>query len=423
MAKKKTAERPKHKPTRRQLSRWQKQKRSQRFIIGIGTSVIVVALALVIAGIYNQWYIPQAKPLKETVVEVNDIRFNMAYYIDTLDYQLAGISQQQVSLFLDIIAEGIQHNELIRQEALKLGVTVSDDEIDEEIKNNELPGNQAVRDITRTQLLVQKLKEGYFNDQVPLSVKHRYIMTMFLESESQADEIRDRLAAVEDFSQLAGELSLDGYTLEMNGDLGWKPQGVIDGLLLTSVLDEYVFSNPVSEAAVLVRDDEKIKDLGYWLIKVLERNEETGEANVRAMMLASEEEGQMIISRLSGGEEFATLAEEYSQVWSDEDGADIGWLAAGGASDVFDEFVFDSETELNVVSGPIRDESISTAGGYWLLKIPDGGVREISDDDRDLIIEKAMQEWLDSILEDPENILIIYLDEEMREFAISRFSG
>lgn len=57
------------------------------------------------------------------------------------------------------------------------------------------------------------------------------------------------------------------------------------------------------------------------------------------------------------------------------------------------------------------------------MKIPDGGVREISDDDRDLIIEKAMQEWLDSILEDPENILIIYLDEEMREFAISRFTG
>jgi len=423
LAKKKTAERPKHKPTKRQLSRWQKQKRRQRFIIGIGTSVIVVALALVIAGIYNQWYIPQSKPLKETVVEVNDVRLNMAYYIDTLDYQLAGIPQQQVSLFLDIIAEGIQQNELIRQEALKLGVTVSDDEIDEEIKNNELPGNQAVRDITRTQLLIQKLREGYFNDQVPLSAEHRYIMTMFLESESQADEIRDRLIAGEDFSQLAGELSLDGYTLEMNGDLGWKPQGVIDGLLLTFVLDEYVFSNPVSEAAVTVRDAEKTKDLGYWLIEVLERNEETGEARVRAMMLASEEETQMIISRLSGGEEFATLAEEYSQAWSDEDGADLGWLAAGGASDVFDEFVFDSETELNVISGPIRDESISTAGGYWLLRIPDGGVREISDDDRDLIIEKAMQEWLDSILEDPENILIIYLDEGMREFAISRFTG
>jgi len=423
LAKKKVAERPKHKPTRRQLSRWQKQKRRQRFIIGIGTSVIVVALALVVAGIYNQWYIPQSKPLKETVVEVNDTRFNMAYYIDTLDYQLAGIPQQQVLFFLDIIAEGIQQNELIRQEALKMGVTVSDDEISEEIKNNELPGNQAVRDITRTQLLVQKLKEGYFNDQVPLSVEHRYIMTMFLESESQADEIRDRLAAGEDFSQLAGELSLDGYTLEMNGDLGWKPQGVIDGLLLTSVLDEYVFSNPVSEAAVKVRDAEKTKDLGYWLIEVLERNEETGQAHVRAMMLASEEETQMIISRLSGGEEFATLAEEYSQAWSDEDGADLGWLASGGASDVFDEFVFDSETELNVVSGPIRDESISTAGGCWLLKIPDGGLREISDDDRDLIIEKAMQEWLDSILEDPENILIIYLDEEMKEFAISRFTG
>ncbi len=75
-----------------------------------------------------------------------------------------------------------------------------------------------------------------------------------------------------------------------------------------------------------------------------------------------------------------------------------------------------------MVSAPIRDENISTEGGYWLFKIPDGGIREISDEDRDLMIEKAMQEWLESLFDDPENTVVSYLDDEMREFAINKFS-
>ncbi len=422
MAKKKNIERPKRKPTKRQLSRWQKQKRRQRFIIGIGISVIIAALGLVWAGIYYQWYVPQEKPFKETVIEVNDTRFDMAYYIDALKYQLEGISPQQISFFLDIIAEGIQQNELIRQEALELGITISDTEVEEEIKNGELPDTRAVRDITRTQLLIQKLREGYFNEQVPVSTEQRYIMAMFLESEKQANEVRERLLAGEDFGQLAGELSLDAYTRENNGDLGWRPEGIINGLLLTSVLEEYVFSYPLGVVAVPVCDAEKTKELGYWLIEVLERNEETGEAHVQAMMLASEEEAQMIVSRLSNGEDFTELAGEYSQSWSGEDGADLGWLVEGDVSDAFSEFVFNPETELNTVSEPVRDEDISTERGCWLFKVPDSGVREISDEDRDVLIEQAMQDWLGSLLKDPENIVFNYLDEEMREFAINKFS-
>jgi len=422
LAKKKKIERPKHKPTRRQLSHWQKQKRRQRFIIGIGISVIIAALGLVGAGIYYQWYVPQEKPYKETVVEVNDTRFDMAYYIDALNYQLEGLSPDLISYYLDIIAEGIQQNELIRQEALELGITISDAEVNEEIKNGELPDNRAVRDITRVQLLIQKLREGYFNEQVPVSAEQRYIMAIFLESEKQANEVRGRLLAGEDFGQLTSELSLDAYTRENNGDLGWKPEGIIDGLLQTSVLEEYIFSYPVGAVVVPVRDVEKTKELGYWLIEVLERNEETGEAHVQAIMLASEEEAQMIVARLSDGEDFTELAGEYSQSWSEEDGADLGWLAEGDASDAFSEFVFNPETELNTVSELIRDEDISTEGGYWLFKVLDSGVREISDEDRDVLIEQAMQDWLESLLEDPENIVLSYLNDEMREFAISKFS-
>ncbi|UCE98131.1 MAG: peptidylprolyl isomerase [Dehalococcoidia bacterium] len=420
---KKRIEKPKRTPTKRQLSRWQKQKRRQRLIIGFGTSVVIMALGLLIAVIYFQWYVPQEKPFKETVIEVNDTLFDMAYYIDALNYQLAGLPSQQASFYLDIITEGIQRNELIIQEAMEMDITVSDDEIDEELNSRELPRNQAVKDIIRTQLLVQELREGYFNEQIPVSAEHRYIMALLLESETQANDVRNRLVAGESFSQLAGQLSMDSYTKEKSGDIGWKPQGILNELLVTSLLEDYIFSYPVGDFVVPVYDAEKLKNLGYWIVEVLERNAETGEARVQAMMLSSEEEARVMLSRLSNGEEFTLLAEEYSQLWSDEDGADLGWLTEGSVSDAFDEFVFNTETEINKISEPIRDETMDTKGGYWLFKIPDSDFREISEEDRDLLIEQAMQEWLDLIVADPENIVISYLDEEMKEFAISKFSG
>lgn len=423
MVKKKKIEKPKHKPTRRQLSRWQKQKRRQRFIIGIGVSVILVALGLVWAGVYYQWYVPQQKPYQETVIEVNNSQFNMAYYIDAMNYRLEGLSSEYVSYYLDMIVESIQQGELIKQESAEMGITISDEEVDEEIKNSELPDNQAVRDTIGVELLIQKLEEGYFSERVPISAEQRHIMAMFMESEKQANEVGERLLAGEDFGQLAGEMSLDDYTRENSGDLGWRPEGIIDGLLKTSVLEEYVFGSQVGEVATPVHDAEKTKKLGYWLIEVLGRNEEMGEAHVQAILLASEEEAQMIASRLSGDEDFAELAEEYSQSWSEENGADLGWLVEDDISDTFSEFIFNSGIELNTLSEPIRDEGISTKGGCWLSEVLDSEIRQISDEDRNTLIEQAMQDWVESLIEDPENIIISYLDDEMREFAVSKFSG
>ncbi len=89
MAKKK-AEKPKHELTKRQLSRWQQQKRRQRFILSSGILVIVAVLAVVGIGVYNQWYTPEYKPLHETVIEVNDTKFDMNYYIKMLKFYERG---------------------------------------------------------------------------------------------------------------------------------------------------------------------------------------------------------------------------------------------------------------------------------------------------------------------------------------------
>lgn len=417
---KKRVEKPKHKPTKRQLSRWQRQKRRQKIILGIGISVVIAALGLVTAGVYFQWYLPEVRPFRETVIEVNDTKFNMGYYIDALKFHLGDQPPQYIQYFLDPVVESIQQNELIRQETLELGITVSDDEVKEKIKSDNLPDNQAVRDTIRAQLLIQKLRDEYFELQVPVSAEQRYVMAMFVESGSQADDIRGRLEDGEDFGEIAGELSLDSFTQMNNGDMGWRPSGVLNGLLNTSILDDLIFGYQVEILSHPIYDSDKSKDLGYWLVQVLEKKAEPEEAHVQGIMLASEEEAQTVISRLETGEDFVELAEEFSQRWSDIDGADLGWLTPGGMSQAFDDFVFNTDTELNTTSEPILGESTTTQGGYWLFRVEDSDNREISDEDRDLLVDQALNDWLASLLDDPENDIASYLDEEMWEFAIAK---
>jgi len=424
LAKKKKIEKPKRKLTRRQLSHWQKQKRRQRFILGLGISVIIAVVGIVSAGFYYQWYIPKVKPLSEIVIEVNDTKFDMQYCIDAINFQLGEYSYY-VEYYIDYVLETIEEYELIRQKALALGISVSDEEVDEELKSLDLPlDNQAIRDVSRTQLIINKLDEEYFDPQVPVSAEQRHIMAMFLESQSQADEVWNRILFGEDFGELASELSLESLTQEGGGDLGWRPKGVLNDLLGASIqeLDELIFNYTIGITSYLY-DETKTKDVGYWLVQVLERTEEPEEAHVQVMLLSSEEEAQGVIARLETGEDFGELAEEFSQYGTEGSKADIGWIAEGGMTQAFEDYVFDPETEMNVVSSPIRDETPTTKGGYWLFKVLDEGTREISEEDRDLLVDEAMVDWVASLWDDPENIIVSYLDDDMKNFAINKVLG
>jgi len=335
---KKSVVKPKRAVTRRQLSHWKRQQRRRRIILTLGISVIVTVVGLVTAGIYYQWYLPEVKPLGETVIEVNDTKFDMQYYIDTLNFQL-GEDSYLVGIYLDYALGTIEQNELIRQGAEKLGVTVSDDEVKETLDSYEYDDTRAARDSIRASLLFEKLKEEYFGLRIPINAEHRHVMAMFLESEAQVAEVRVRLEAGEKFAEVAGELSLESTTREEGGDLGWRPEGILNGLLGTSVLESYIFGSPVGGLSQAVYDEEKGKSLGYWLIKVIEKEEDEGgeRVNVQTILLSSEKEAQEALARLESGEEFTDLAEEFSQRGIAGEKADMGWIVEGDMSEAFED--------------------------------------------------------------------------------------
>ena len=409
MAKKKQ-QKPKRDVTKRQLSRWQQQKKRQRLIFGLGILIIVAALVTVGAG----WYITEYQPLHTTVVTVNDASFNMKYYINTL------VAMVKVNLPTDTVVPTIQKNELVRQGAEELGIRVSDAEVDEELKNLDLPTSREYRDLVRAEMLTTKLRDEYFEYQVPLLAKQCYILAMLLENEKQATEVRARLEASEDFAELAGELSLEAISQTENGDFGWRLRDLLSDLLKTSIPVDYAFDAQVGALSQPIYDEETTKSVGYWLIKMSEREEDSDLVHVQAILLGSEEEAQEVKARLETGEDFAALAEELSQhEWSKENGGDIGWSVPGTMSPAFDEFAFNSEVELETVSESIRDDTMGTTGGYWLVKVLDkDDNRKIEDDDKTLLKSKALEEWISSLWDDPENKIESYLDEDQKSWAI-----
>ena len=406
---KKKVEKPKREVTKRQLSQWQQQKRRRRRILILGISIIAAVSGILGGG----WYTKEYQPLHQTVIRVNEAKFDMGYYIKTLEFNyMYGLTDDVVTF--------IEQNELIRQGAEDLGIVVSNSEIDEVLKSHGPPFNDVHRDLVRNDILIQRLLDEHFEQEVPMFAEQRQIMAMFLESESQATEVRARLERGEDFSQLAGELSLEIRSRTENGDLGWYPRGILSEVLGLSTPGDYAFTSEVGILSQPLYDEARTKGVGYWVIEVLERDEKAEEAHVQAILLGSEQEAQEVIAQLENGKDFGELAEELSQHnASKENGGDLGWLTPDEVSSAFNEFIFNSES--GALSEPIRDETAITEGGYWLVKVLDkDDSRQVEDSDRYLLKTKALDEWVSWLWDNPENEVESYLDNEKMVWAMER---
>ncbi len=405
--------------TRRQLSRWQRQRKRQRIISALGISVIAAVLVILRSG----WYIGQYRPLHETVITVNDTEFNMDYYVKTLRFFGEGQPSVYVRSLTDQVTRIIQRNELVRQEAeSKLGISVSQQEIDEELKRSAPPLSEDYQDLAGAKLLTSKLEE-YFEQQILVSTEQRQLMVMFLENEVQAGELRTRLEAGEDFAELSGEFSLDG--LSDNGSLGWQVKNLLELKLGTSIPGDYAFGAEVGALSQPLYDETMTKSVGYWLIEVLEREADVEEANVQVILLGSEKEAQEVRTRLEAGEDFAALAKELSRLdGAEADGGYLGLLTPGMMTPAFDEVVFGAELEPGAISEPVKDTDIMTEGGYWLVKIVDkADDMQIAEADRDLLKAKAFNDWLEALWDDPENIVDSYLNDKQKAWATERVSS
>ncbi len=421
MTKKKKAAKPQREYTRRQLSQLQRQRRRQRIFFYGGVFIIAAVVVIVLVG----WYMGEYRPRHQTVIAVNDTEFDADYYIDAIRFAGRDQPVEYLQSIADALTQQIEQGELIRQGALKLGINLGDDEVKKQLESADMPVNDASVDLMQAELLRNELYSSYFESKVPASDKQVHMMAMLVESESKAKEVRGRLQNSENFTSLAEEFALNYYSKEINqGDFGWHPKSILEEQLGSSVAIDYAFGSEPGTLSQPLEDEEAYKQLGYWLINVLERQFED-EAIVQAVLLSDEEEAEEIKARLEAGEDLATIAGEYSQYSESKDqGGELGVVAIGDISDVFDAYVFSPELEIGVWSEPIRDDVYWTQGGYWLIKVVDrDDDRELSVEDHDYLLKKSYDDWVSKLwLENAAGINHTYLTPEVKQWVIEEAS-
>lgn len=255
--------------------------------VGLGLLLLIVAIP---AYTYYQTYIA---PLEEIVVRVNDTRFNLGDYTKRLRYlEMEGaITGIKVDYSIDPfrLLQDLQSSELIRQASPRLGVTMSEAEVDQALKErlNALPkeGEQVTpeelertfRENYRQRLAQLKLsdaeyrrivEEGVRKDKmrellsvrVPAVAEQVRVLGLKVEDPNAAEKVQKRLEKGEDLGALARELSTDPETKDNRGDLGWVPRRAMD-----TQFDQVVFATPVGGTT-----QPFFLERGFWIVKVLE---------------------------------------------------------------------------------------------------------------------------------------------------------
>ncbi len=426
------AEKPKREITKRQLSHWQRENRLQRMVMIAGIVVIAAVLIIVGTGLYMNRF----KPLSAVVIRVGDsqnpesfIDYKMDYYVDALAYYGRMMGPEYIPYLTDSTTQAIQQYTIIVRAARGLGVTVSDAEVQEKLKEMGLSSNKARMDAVRAELVIQKLRTEHFYKETPETAEHRAILAMFLESEEQVKEVTDRLEAGESFQDLAAELSLEQYSREKNGDLGWLPEGILSIGMGNSLLDEKIFSEDINlnnmNQPVIIEDANLNKQVGYWLLKVTDTDDSTGQVHLFAMLLPSEQRAKEIKAELDEGGDFIELAKAHSlDQEAATNGGDFGLVGKGVMGEAIDNLIFPDDPAqalpVDVVSDPVKDIQEITGGGFWLVQVTGIGNRNVESDNREILATKLVTDWVDKEWSDNEDQIQNLLTPELKEYAIEQ---
>ena len=184
--------------------------------------------------------------------------------------------QGQIGEARSDLLEGMIDTALIEQEALALGVTLTDEEVEAEVQSGiDTGGGEAAfeewlqvtgqtrddfKEQLRQALIVQRVQE-VVTAKIGTEAEQVHIRHIVADSEQAAQEIRTMLQEGADFVALARERSIDLATKDNGGDLGWFPRGFV-----APELENAAFGLQPGQISDVIQLGE-----GYHIIQVIER--------------------------------------------------------------------------------------------------------------------------------------------------------
>jgi peptidyl-prolyl cis-trans isomerase D len=403
-------------PTKKHLARMERENLQKRYILIASLVVVVLVVGLVIYGLLDQYYLQSLKPvavvngekiqIKDFQGQTRFARYNMiqnAYNIYQLSQFLGSdsatlqpiVNQLQTindQLFpTDIgrqVLDQMVDSLLIEQEAQKLNIDVSKDEIDREIEQafgyyrNGRPTLTPTIEPVPTSTLSDLQKEitGY------QEVKEETAETTPSSTESsEGSEIThesDSEAGIPTPQPTSTPLTFEGFQDRFNETIeGLNSEYGISEQDMRNAFRANLFRKKIMDAVI---GEIECSEEQVWAAHILVDDEK----------LAKE-----IKSRLDEGEQWSILASTYSIDSSNKDsGGDLGWFGRGKMVPEFEDAVFGMK--IGEISEPVKTEF----GWHIIQKIGQEN-RPLSDEEcQNSRIEK-FNDWLDTQRENSEIII------------------
>ncbi|MFC1932585.1 peptidylprolyl isomerase [Chloroflexota bacterium] len=200
---------------------------------------VVIVLILVIVGV-GYYFSEDAKYGRLTIITVDDISIKMPYFLKRA--QLGDVDS--ITLL-----NQLTHEQLIKLEAPQYIGELTPEDIDQGLRitasggsgnisesefkewyrqqlNESKLSDTEYKEIIRIGLLTVRLHE-YLAERVPTAAEQVHLHIILVETYEDAQEVRARWEAGEDFADLAREVSVDEQSKEKGGELGWFPRGVL----------------------------------------------------------------------------------------------------------------------------------------------------------------------------------------------------
>jgi hypothetical protein len=353
---------PKVSGAKKTPGKWQREQQVARIL----RIVIPLAIALVVILVGVWGYDNYVGAWSQRVAQVNDTSINMSHFVKML--RLYRTTEPAIVDPWEVLRV-IEENELIRQEATGLGLTVSPEDVTAEIARSFAALLENIEILEPDSVTVVVGNDSSANTG---------------NGTSDIDIIGPAPTPTEDPSSSPEEIG-DSYRLRLErlrlSDAEYRR------VVETSLLSEALRENFARERTP----------------------EEAEHVYLHMLPLSTEEAANDVLDRLEGGEDFAALAGELSIVEEiKEAGGDVGWVPRG-------VFVQMDQVAFGLPVGNVSDP-IPTSEGYYLLKV--SGKSEsmpVIDEYRSLLGDGVFVDWLQ---EQRQANVVEYLSQSNIEWAL-----
>ncbi|MBI4312624.1 MAG: SurA N-terminal domain-containing protein [Chloroflexi bacterium] len=266
-------------PQGRRAAARQRERRVQRWVVALFAAVLALIVAIPAFGYFNTFVLPP----RQVVVQVNEAKHTLGEVVKRARATVNVIAQQGSDPEMAVLPFEIVNNmvdeELLRQNASSVGVIVTQEDVDAEIRRLHFPtppeGQQVdqaslekeyqevlrrylnlttfseseYQAIIRSTLLSNQVREK-LSSQVPSVAEQVYVHWIKITDQNLIDTIQNSLKSdASSFVSLARiYMRTDAYA-DQNGEVGWMPKGAFPSLDTVLFPDEgkTVELNKISE--------------------------------------------------------------------------------------------------------------------------------------------------------------------------------